>query len=432
MNSLIFKTKSFSSWNNTYKSNGKIIYPKNIKEIKYIFKYLKKKKLHYLIKTGQCSYDNKSININNETIIISLKNFTKIHKIKDGKISLESGALIPDALKVVKKNNYSLYSIPGGQKISIGGAISANAIGKDSSNLYASFGDSVKELKILSTNGQTYNIKKNINNFIGAFGLNGLIIQAKLKLKKITSPNLVVKSKILKNVNEILNFLNQNNEYRYVQIDPFFRKRNFAIAFQGNTSDKKFKLYKKINLNYNFFEKFIFKFLSNFINYYSWKAFYYLFFYFNQNKTKLVDLHNFHYESKYKHLIPLLTKKGMVEFEIMITKKPNKIIKNLINFIKKNNLISLYIVVKKTFRSKQKYNYSFNQNGYSLSFSVDKKYFNNVKLNNFLNLLKKYNIKVNYSKTDIFNLKKYNKKNYLFMSEYKKNIEKNEIPWKRT
>ena len=61
---------------------------------------------------------------------------------------------------MIKKNNYSLYSIPGGQKISIGGAISANVIGKDSSNLYASFGDSVKELKILSTNGKTYNIKK--------------------------------------------------------------------------------------------------------------------------------------------------------------------------------------------------------------------------------------------------------------------------------
>ena len=44
MNSLIFKAKSFSSWNNTYKSKGKIIYPKNIKEIKYICKYLKKKK----------------------------------------------------------------------------------------------------------------------------------------------------------------------------------------------------------------------------------------------------------------------------------------------------------------------------------------------------------------------------------------------------
>ena len=39
-----------------------------------------------------------------------------------------------DRVKELKDKNYTIYSIPGGEFVSVGGAVSANVIGKDSSN----------------------------------------------------------------------------------------------------------------------------------------------------------------------------------------------------------------------------------------------------------------------------------------------------------
>ena len=60
-----------------------------------------------------------------------------------------------------------------------------------------------------------------------------------------------------------------------------------------------------------------------------------------------MDLHNYHYSSKYKHLIPLTCRNGLVDYEILIKKNFNKKIRKIISLIKKQNLIPIYIVVKK-------------------------------------------------------------------------------------
>ena len=57
--------------------------------------------------------------------------------------------MICDLIKYLKTKKLTLYSVPGGEKISIGGAISANVIGKDSSKNVACFGDTIKYLEIV-------------------------------------------------------------------------------------------------------------------------------------------------------------------------------------------------------------------------------------------------------------------------------------------
>jgi len=421
------ENKIISSWNNTHKNRALVYYPKNISEIQKLLKLIKKEKKYYIIKTGNCSYDSKSINYNSNTIVISLKKINKIIKVDKKKLIIQSGAIISELTNKLRRRKITLFSVPGGEKISIGGAISANVIGKDSSKVMASFGDAVIELSVITEQGKIKKINKakDLSRYIGSFGLTGIILQTKLKIKKIPSGNLTVRTKILNNIQDIENHLNKVSDYKYIQIDPFFRKKNFAVAFDGNLIKNKDDIYKKINLKSYFFERFIFKLLSFLINRLTWRFFYSLFFYLNKNKEITLDLHNFNYNSKYKHMVPLITSKGLIDYEIMIKNNFKKNMKKIKKFIQINKLYPIYIIVKKTYKSKRNYNYSFNDNGYAVAISLDKKNINFYKQQNFLNLLERNNLKLNLSKTDAQILTTYNEKNFLFMSLYKKMIKKN-------
>ena len=425
-NNLYYKKKLISSWNETYAKKAIIFYPKNLKELKNLLKSIKNNKKTYIIRTGTCAYDSKSINPDDNTYVITLKYFDKIIKISLNKknILVECGAKISDVVKYLKSKNFSLFSVPGGENISVGGAISANVIGKDSCKKNPSFGDAVEYLEVLSENGKITKINKNnkkMNNYIGAFGMSGIIIRVKLKIKKIKSPNLNVSTVILNNLTEIKKEFEKKFDYNYIQVDPFFRKTNFAVSIRANYIQDHSNLYKNINLKPFKIEQFIFYLFSFFINYFTWQIFYKLFFIINKNRNYFIDLHNFHYNSKYKHMVPLICRGGLVDYEVLIKNKFQINLKKIINFLKKNKLYPIYIIIKRTYGSKKKFYYQFNDTGFTIAISLDKKYINKNQILEFENLIKKNKLKINLSKTDShFIGAKKNINNNLFLSLYKK------------
>jgi len=423
------EVKKISSWNLTYTQKANIIYPTDLKELKKILKILNKIKKKFSIRTGDCSYDSKSIPSSPNGLIISLKKFSKIININKKKklVSVESGVKISDIVYLLKKKNLALYSVPGGEHITIGGAISANVIGKDSNPLFASFGDSIKYLKIISYKGKVKELKnssKNFYKYIGSFGMFGIILEVRIKTKKIVSNNLLVEGKILGDIKEVENEMKKKDDYKYIQIDPFFRGKNFAIAFKGNYIKNFKNNYKKKNLKPNFLEVFLFKFSSFFINFVVWKIFYNIFFSLNRNKKKYIDIHNFHYGSKYKHMIPLISKGGLLDYEILIEKKFSHSFLKIQNFLSNNDLIPIYIIVKRLYKSEKKKFYNFNRNGHSLAISFNFRDLDEKKKNKLELLLKKNKFLLNLSKTDSQFIKRnkeiYSKENKIFMSLYKK------------
>ena len=427
INNIEQKTSVINSWNNTIIKKAITLFPQNLKEIRIIFNKLKYEKKYFLIKTGACSYDSKSINNDQKSIVISLKKFNKINEVnkKNNYVKVEAGVMICDLIKYLKTKKLTLYSVPGGEKISIGGAISANVIGKDSSKNVACFGDTIKYLEILDESGKIKIITNNsgkLNKYIGAFGLSGLIIRAGIKVKNIPSSNIKVNTKLLNDLKDIQIELEREADYKYIQIDPFFRSSNFAIAFTANSIKNLKDNFKNINFKANYLEKLFFKFSSFFINKITWRIFYKIFFIKNNNKEYVQDIHNYHYSSKYKHMVPQICRGGLVDYELMIK---NNFIKNMeliIFFLKKNNLYPIYIVVKKIYKSKNKFFYQFNQNGHAVAISFIKNKFSKNKKNLFLKLIKNKKLELNLSKSDEVLLKKINNKNKLFLSMYKKMI----------
>ena len=64
------KIENITSWNNTYSNKALVYFPKNQRELRSLIKKITKKKIRYIVKTGKCSYDSKSINSDDETVVI--------------------------------------------------------------------------------------------------------------------------------------------------------------------------------------------------------------------------------------------------------------------------------------------------------------------------------------------------------------------------
>ena len=437
-NEFLIIENSIEPWNRTYYQNkAKFFYPKNLNELLNFRKFLKSSNSKYSVKTGNCSYDSKSMPTSQKSFVISLSNFNKVIKIDKLKhtVLAQTGIKISDLVKTLKKNKYKIFCVPGGEKISLGGAISANAIGKDSNSSYGSFGDNVLSLKVLTENNKIINLSKSskkFKNLIGGFGMNGLILEAKLKIKRIKSENVNLSISQFSNIQELIKNLNNKSEYNYAQLDPFFREQNFGVIFSANTSKNKENYFKTINLNYNLFEKFFFKLAATFINPFTWKIFYSLFFLINKKNSKTLDLHNFHYSSKYKHMIPLIYSRGIDDYEILIKGNLNIALEKIIKFLKINKIYCVYIVIKKLFKSKTKYFYSFNDNGYAIALSIKNDNKSLLFYNYLKYLIKNNQITINLAKTDKILLNKSINRSS-FMSLYKKKIHKNgKISGKRT
>ena len=104
-----------------------------------------------------------------------------------------------------------------------------------------------------------------------------------------------------------------------------------------------------------------------------------------------------------------------------IDKKNNA---KIINFINVNKVNPIYIIVKKLFKSKKKYYYSFNDKGYAVAISFSVNELGNLKRDLFEKFLEKEKLFINLTKTDKFFIKKHkeivSEKNDIFMSLYKK------------
>ena len=269
MEEISFKNKIIHSWNNTYSCDAKIFYPNNLKEISLFFNFINNNEKKYIVRTGECSYDSKSIPVNNDTLVLSLQNFNKFLKLNKKRkiVCVQSGMRLLDLVNILKIKGYKLSSIPGGEKISVGGAIAANVIGKDSNAKFSSFGDNVNKLSILRNGNNIKKISrsnKEFLNYIGSFGMGGLILEVELKIQKIKSPNVELETKITDTLKDLKKELDKESEYKYAQLDPFFSKKNKAIIFYANASNDKTNKNLNKNFNINFFDKLLF-FISSYL-----------------------------------------------------------------------------------------------------------------------------------------------------------------------
>lgn len=171
--------------------------------------------------------------LNNGEIIFT-KNFKKILDFdsKNGFLICESGITINELLNFLTPKGWFLPVVPGTSFVTVGGAISNDIHGKNHHNA-GSFGNFVEELEILTSTNSILKCSRNINSklfysTIGGLGLTGLIVNAKIRLKKIDSQLIESSTKRFYSFDEYLelnNLFSSKYEYTVSWVDFQFHKK---------------------------------------------------------------------------------------------------------------------------------------------------------------------------------------------------------------
>lgn len=405
--------KFYRTYNHTHQGKKKIYYPKNLNQLINILKLLKKKNIIPLVISGSCGYGDKSfLSCNN--FVIDLSKFNKILKISTKKkfVITEAGTnLFYLSNKLIKKKMF-IYNIPGGKGISVGGAISGNVHGRPQEKKFSCFGDNILSLKILDKNFKIkkYN-KKNIKlkKIIGSLGLEGIILEAKIKT------NILKKKYLLKVDEEIFSkkkfkeFDGKHKTY-YGFIDYFAKnEENFHgkfTYFVNILKGKNLKNKKNIDLFYLINLLKIDSIAKFIINKFTLKFFYFFLFYLKKNskKKKKVSFFSSIYFANITNFLPFYFRQGMLEIQFSINDTNLfDVIKSIKKIQNSHNIYPHFFILKKMFKSKQKYFFNFPLFNHCITLSYAKNYLLKDKLffKKLYKILWNYNCNLYLTKDEI-------------------------------
>lgn len=109
-----------------------------------------------------------------------------------GVLECESGVLLKDIQELMIPRGWMLAVTPGTQMITVGGAIANDVHGKNH-HIHGSFGDTLLNISLLRTNGEVIECDPQNNSpwfeaTLGGIGLTGIIMKAKIQLRKVQGP----------------------------------------------------------------------------------------------------------------------------------------------------------------------------------------------------------------------------------------------------
>lgn len=109
-----------------------------------------------------------------------------------GLLTCEAGVLLRDIQRLLVPCGWMLPVTPGTQLITVGGAIANDVHGKNH-HVQGTFGDHVKALRLLRTDGEVIDCGPSFGTdwfaaTVGGIGLTGVILQASIQLRRIHGP----------------------------------------------------------------------------------------------------------------------------------------------------------------------------------------------------------------------------------------------------
>ena len=364
-----------SGWGRNKKFKGNCLSPTSINELREIVSTHKGK----LIARGNGrAYGDAGIS---QGLTISMLNLNLIEEFnsKSGELIAQSGLLIDQVIKNYMSKGWFPFVVSGTKFITLGGAIAGDIHGKNHHKA-GSFGDHVNWIELMDFNGKLIKCSKNSNaelfNWtLGGHGLTGIVTKCSISLKKISSSWISAETIINNNLQETLDSFEKydEKEYSVAWLDSSATSKNTgrSILFVGEFA-KPFQLEKKSLFKnspmrfikiYDFFPSFI-------INYRSFKALNFLYFYFHKifKKKKLKPLDSFFFPlDNIDNWNKVYGSKGFFQIQfVMDEEKFKKALPKVLDLLKEHHSCSFVSVLKK-FKSFRKDSLSFPKPGFTLS-----------------------------------------------------------------
>ena len=296
----------------------------------------------------------------------------------NGILHCQAGVMLSEIIEAFVPRGWFLKVTPGTKLITIGGAIASDVHGKNH-HVEGCFSECVEEFTLMLANGEIKNVKKEDELFLatcGGMGLTGVILDAKISLKKINSQYInqtTIKTKNLKETFEAFEKYSYM-PYSVAWIDCLAKGEDIGkcLLMVGEFADDgrvDYKAKKRLNIPFNF--------PSFALNNLSVKAFNYLYYKKapnGQSKQK-VDIDTFFYPlDAINNWNRIYGKNGFTQYQFILPKEVSfDGLQEILSAISKSGKGSFLAVLKLYGKANANY-LSFPMEGYSLAldFKIEK------------------------------------------------------------
>lgn len=179
----------------------------------------------------------------------------------DGTVHCQGGVLLSEILEICIPKGWFLKVTPGTKLITVGGAIASDVHGKNH-HVEGCFSECVLEMRIMLPDGEIKTCKKGDELFFatcGGMGLTGVIMDAKISLKKINSQYINQKTIKTRNLKETFEAFEKYAylPYSVAWIDCLASEGDIGkcLLMVGDFADDgnlNYKEKKKLNIPFNF------------------------------------------------------------------------------------------------------------------------------------------------------------------------------------
>ncbi|CAI6148797.1 MAG: Decaprenylphosphoryl-beta-D-ribose oxidase [uncultured Sulfurimonas sp.] len=198
----------------------------------------------------------------NDTVVYTKPyNYFLDFDVTEGLLHIQAGVLLSEILEGVVKHGWFLKVTPGTQLITVGGAIASDIHGKNH-HVEGCFSECVEEFTLMLANGTLQTVKKGEELFLatcGGMGLTGIILTAKIRLKKINSQYINQTTIKTKNLKETFAAFEEYSSlpYSVAWIDCLAKDENIGkcllmVGEFADDGDLRYKPKAKLNIPFNF------------------------------------------------------------------------------------------------------------------------------------------------------------------------------------
>ena len=318
--------------------------------------------------------------LNNNIIKAKKNNFFIQFDKEKGKLHLQSGVLLSEILELIVPKGWFLKVTPGTKLITVGGAIASDVHGKNHHKA-GCFSECVEQFRLMLANGEIITCSPENNSELfkatcGGMGLTGIILDAHICLKRISSSTIEQTTIKTNHLKETFDAFEQYKDktYSVAWIDCLAKNNQIGrcLLLVGDFSnDEKFNYKIKNKRSIPFY----FPYFS--LNTVTVKVFNWLYYRKVTNKlsTQRVDIDTFFYPlDNINHWNRIYGKKGFVQYQFILPKATSfKGLEEILTLISISGKGSFLAVLKLYGKSNANY-LSFPMEGYSLAldFKIEK------------------------------------------------------------
>ena len=438
-----FENKIIYGWSKSSYSKCDYIETSNLEQIAEIFDFAKKNNKLITLRGGGRSYGDNTINKNNIVLKYSpIKNILSFNEL-NGEILVSGSCTLIELLKFTIPKGWLFNVSPGSQTVTISGAISNNIHGKNCVHK-GYFGDYVSEMEVYTPDQGLISCSREKNSelfnaVISGLGVFGIIINVKIKLRKVKTILVNTSTSYVKNLEDAvvkIEDLNKSYEFNIGSLnftrfsnfknDGKFFSSNFSeeVSLDEEKNEANFVIYL-INycLMFNklpIFNKIIEYSLSKIV---SKKV--------NTIKKTVENYYSMNFlGDTYLPLYNNFFRNGFIEYQVIFDKEYYlEAINELFKLIRSNGHSSYMSSFKSYKASDDKYIFGIDKNGYCLTFDIP--YQKNDEFQKFIRKMNeitiKYNGQVYFGKTPCVNNDEFKKmyKNYDQFEIIKKKYDNN-------